>query len=306
MSTSVQFSIVLSPFEQFSSDRTTTMASFVKIHRKPYEALQSRIVSKPLAGKSVIVTGGSRGVGLFIVEGFVEAGATKIGLTGRDEARLQATTSELEKAHPGVKFTPYAVDVVDEEGIKAMFSDFGVPDILVNNAGVFPDNGLFLDQELEKWWNGIGTKVLGTANVTQKYLQAKGSAPGIVLNCSSMASVMRFPLKGWSGYTTSKLAQARIFEFLRFEHPETRFNTIHPGEIETNGFETSGAPKHDDMTDGKLTGLFFAWAATEEAAWLKDRFLWAEWDIDELAERKEEILEKDLLLTTIDGFNKGF
>ena len=60
------------------------------------------------------------------------------------------------------------------------------------------------------------------------------------------------------------------------------------------------------MTDGKLTGEFFAWAATDEADFLSGRFVWADWDVDELKGKKAEILEKDLLLTTIDGFTRGW
>ena len=59
------------------------------------------------------------------------------------------------------------------------------------------------------------------------------------------------------------------------------------------------------MTDGVLSGDFFAWAATEEADFLRGRFVWAEWDVEELKAKKDEILEKDLLLITIDGFVKG-
>ncbi len=60
------------------------------------------------------------------------------------------------------------------------------------------------------------------------------------------------------------------------------------------------------MTDGGMTGKFYAWAATEETDGLSGRFLWAEWDIEELKAKKAEILEKDLLLLTVDGFDRGF
>lgn len=60
------------------------------------------------------------------------------------------------------------------------------------------------------------------------------------------------------------------------------------------------------MTSVELAGQFFAWAATDEAEFLNGRFLWAEWDIEELKGRKKDILDEDLLLLTIDGFKKGF
>lgn len=283
------------------------MSKFVTNHRTTYDALSARIATKPLAGKSVLVTGAGRGIGLFIADAIAEAGATIVGITGRDKARIESAKGTLTEKYPKTTFIAFAVDVADEAGIEALLKDFGVPDVLINNAGVFPDDGPFIKQDLKSWFSGFETNVLGTATVTQKYLQAKGpEKPGIVLNCSSMAAHMRWPLHGWSGYNSSKLAQARIFETLRFEQPETRFISIHPGQVDTDGFARSGAEYAPVMTEGKLAGQFFAWAASDEAEWLRDRFVWAEWDIDELLEKKTEILDKDLLLITIDGFERGF
>jgi NAD(P)-dependent dehydrogenase (short-subunit alcohol dehydrogenase family) len=283
------------------------MASFVTNHPTPYEALTKRIVAKPLVGKKVLITGASRGVGLHIAHGIATAGATTIGLVGRDPARLDATKAKLTTTYPNTTFHSFALDIMDATAVSAVFTAFGVPDILVNNAGVFADSGDFINQDLKEWWKGYETNVLGTAIVTQAYLVAKGgpSVPGIVLNCSSMAAHMRLPFRGWSGYNSSKLAQARVFEMLRFEHPEVRWVSIHPGQIETDGYERTGATRPPVMTEGEVAGLFFAWAGTKEAEFLSGRFVWAEWDVDELVAKKEEILERDLLLVTIDGFEKG-
>lgn len=284
------------------------MASFLTNHREPYEALTSYVSTGPLKGKSVLVTGAGRGVGAHIARNIAEAGATKIGILGRDKRRIEEAKIQYAQEYPSSIFIAYASDITDEAGIAAVFKDFGVPDILINNAGVFPDDGVFVKQDLKSWWYGFETNILGTAIVTQQYLKAKGNtASGIVLNCSTLAIHSRWPLLGWAGYNSSKLAQARIFETLRFEHPETRFLSIHPGQIESDGYSRSGAPEPEQgMTDGKLAGQFFAWAATEEAEFLKGRFVWAEWDIDDLKAKKDEIIEKDLLSITIDGFEKGF
>jgi NADP-dependent 3-hydroxy acid dehydrogenase YdfG len=246
-------------------------------------------------------------VGSYIVNSIAEAGATKVGIVGRDKARIQDAEKTLTTKYPATTFTAYATDIADEDAVIAMFKSFGTPDVLINNAGVFPDSGPFVNENIKDWWKGFEVNVLGTAIVTQKYLIAKGkNTPGIVLNCSSMAAHFRFPLQGWSGYNSSKLGSARIFEALRFEHPEVRFINIHPGQIDTDGFARSGAKEAPVMTDGILAGHFFAWAATDEAEFLSGRFVWAEWDVEELMRKKEEILDKDLLLITVDGFEKGF
>ncbi len=200
-------------------------------------------------------------------------------------------------------FEAFAADVTDEAAIASVFSKFGVPDIPVNNAGVFPDSGPFVDEDLKAWFTGFQINVLGTAVVTQQFLRAKGpEKKAIVLNVSTLAAHFRAPLVGWSGYGSSKLAQARIFEHIRFEHPEVRFTNIHPGQIASDGFNRSGAPEPaDGMTDGGMAGKFYVWAATEQADFLGGRFAWAEWDIEELKRKEAEIVSKDLLRVTFEG-----
>jgi NADP-dependent 3-hydroxy acid dehydrogenase YdfG len=284
------------------------MATFVKNHLKPYEALTKFVESRPLVGKTILITGAGRGVGEHIARELAAAGASRIGIIGRDKTRIESAKDRFAVAYPSTKFEAFAADITDEAAIATVFQIFGVPDVLVNNAGHFPDDGPFITQDLRAWWSGFEINILGTATVTQKFLQAKTSGKSyIVINVSSMAAHMRFPLVAWSGYNGSKMGQARIFESLRFEHPDVRFLNIHPGQIDSDGFTRSGAPlPPDGMTDGKMAGQFYAWAATEEAAFLTGRFLWAEWDIEELKAKKDEILENDLLLTTIDGFNRGY
>jgi NAD(P)-dependent dehydrogenase (short-subunit alcohol dehydrogenase family) len=290
------------------------MASFISNHRKPYAALSDFVAAKPLTGKTVVVTGAGRGVGEHIAREFAAAGAARIGIVGRDKARIESAKKTLTSAYPEADIESFAADITNESEIARVFKSFGTPDILVNNAGQFPDDGPFVEQDLKPWWTSFAVNVLGTATVTQQYLRALGPPTssstkkrGTVLNVSSMAAHMRFPLIAWSGYNSSKLAAARLFEYLRFEHPDVKFLNIHPGQIASDGFDRSKAsPPPDGMTDGTLAAQFHVWAATDVTDGLSGRFLWAEWDIDELTAKKAEILDKDLLLVTFDGFDHGF
>ncbi|KAH7324918.1 hypothetical protein B0I35DRAFT_458558 [Stachybotrys elegans] len=284
------------------------MAHFVKTHKQPYHALTEAVSDRPLAGKSALITGAGRGVGVHITKGIASAGAAQIAILGRDKARIEAARDQFAAQYPGTKFVAFAADVTDENAIAAVFDAFGAPDIVINNAGQFVDDGPFIQQDLKSWWAGWGTNVLGSAVVTQKFLQTKVVPKGaVILNVSSMAAHMRFPRTGWTGYNGSKLAQVRIFENIRIEHPDVRFVNVHPGNLESDGFARSGAPAPPNgMTNGELTGNFFAWLATDDANFLNGRFVWAEWDIEELKGRKKDIEDGDLLLTTIDGFSKGF
>ncbi|KAK0719364.1 hypothetical protein B0H67DRAFT_642727 [Lasiosphaeris hirsuta] len=284
------------------------MSTFVLNHLKPYDALTKFVETRPLQGKTVLITGAGRGVGEHIARAMASAGSSRIGIVGRDKTRIEAARDRFTAAFPSAKFEAFSADITDEDAFVAIFAAFGVPGVLINNAGHFPDTEPFIQQDLKSWWSGFEINILGTANVTQKFLQALAASPraggeagerAVVLNVSSMAAHMRFPLVAWSGYNGSKMGQARIFESLRFEHPDVRFVNIHPGQIESDGFAASGAPlPPGGMTDGGMAGQFYAWAATKEADFLSGRFAWAEWDIEELKAKKGEILEKDLLLMT--------
>ncbi|KKP05748.1 hypothetical protein THAR02_02122 [Trichoderma harzianum] len=284
------------------------MASFAEIHKSPYTALANAASGNPLAGRVILITGAGRGVGEHITHQMAIAGAERIGLIGRDEPKILAARDKFAKAYTGTRFEAFTADITNEEAIHAVFESFGTPDILINNAGTFSDDGPFVEQDLKAWWTGFETNILGTAIVTQQFLRTKPKVQtAVVLNVTSMGAHMRFPLAGFSGYNGSKIGQVRIFESIRFEHPEVRFINIHPGNIQSDGFVRFKSPvPQDGMTDGVVTGQFLVWLASEEADFLSGRFVWAEWDIDELKAKKREILEQNLLLTTIDGFKNGF
>ncbi|KAL6819935.1 hypothetical protein V8C40DRAFT_281247 [Trichoderma camerunense] len=284
------------------------MASFATTHVKPYEALTKAVAANPLTGKSALITGAGRGVGEHITRELAAAGVSRIALVGRDLERLNKTKKNFQEAFPGTVFEAFSADITDEAKIASVFKDFGAPDIVINNAGHFPDEGPFIKEDLKSWWKGFEINILGTAIVTQQFLRAKPEGKSAtVISLSTIGIHMRFPLPGWSGYATSKMGQARVFELLRFEHPEVRFINVHPGSVETDGYAKTGLPAPPNgMTDGKLTGQFFAWLASDEAEFLSGRFVWADWDVDELKAKKEQIINDDLLLTTIDGLVKGF
>ena len=249
------------------------MAGFVTNHKAFYDALSPSLPGRSLAGKSALVTGAGRGVGEHIARGLAEAGASPIGLLGLDKARIESAKERFSLEFPKTTFVAFAADIRDSDAIAAIFDNFNAPDILVNNAGIFPDEGPFVEQDLKEWFSGFETNVLGTAIVTQRFLKSPNRPKNaIVLNVVSMSAHTRFPVPGWSGYSGSKMAQARIFENIRFEHPDVRFINAHPGLLDTDGFERCGAAvPPGGMTDGRLTGGFFAWLATEEAAFLSGR-----------------------------------
>jgi 3-oxoacyl-[acyl-carrier protein] reductase len=91
-----------------------------------------------LRGKSVLVAGSSRGIGLGIAAAFLAEGAG-VAITGRDAAGLKSTEETLRAAHPGATLLAIAGDLTDEhhcaEAIAAIVKEWGTLDILVANIG---------------------------------------------------------------------------------------------------------------------------------------------------------------------------
>jgi NAD(P)-dependent dehydrogenase (short-subunit alcohol dehydrogenase family) len=110
-------------------------------------------------------------------------------------------------------------------------------------------------------------------------------------------------IPGWTHYTASKAALLRLSEILQVEHPELRITNLSPGFVQTAMIEQVKDPGLNSMprSSPELVGNFINWAASSEAEFLAGRFAWMQWDVEELKTRKEEILEKDLLLYTIGG-----
>jgi 2-deoxy-D-gluconate 3-dehydrogenase len=90
-----------------------------------------------LSGKTALVTGCKRGIGLAMAKGLAEAGADIIGVS----ATLESSGSEVEKVITslGRSFTAYQCDFSDRKAVKEftrkLLSEHGAPDILINNAG---------------------------------------------------------------------------------------------------------------------------------------------------------------------------
>ena len=106
---------------------------------------------KNLKNKKAIITGGSRGLGKATAIAFAKEGID-IAITGRNEATLKTTVSEIEKL--GVKAIYAVFDVGNYEdvkaGIQSIIDQFETVDILVNNAGTAAF-GTFNDMKVEQW-----------------------------------------------------------------------------------------------------------------------------------------------------------
>lgn len=187
-----------------------------------------------------------------------------------------------------------------------MFHSFGAPDVLVNNAGFLPSPANFKSVDLKEWWEGFEINVLGTAIVTQEFLRAKPEGKeAVVLTVNTMGAHLGTHIPKLSAYSASKAGSLRMIESIQAETPDVRFVSVHPGGVATDMQVKAALEGGGPLTDSDLSANFMLWLTSPEADFMKGRFAWVNWDIDELKAKKEEILEKDLLKYTLGGFGYG-
>jgi 3-oxoacyl-[acyl-carrier protein] reductase len=196
-----------------------------------------------LDGKTAIVTGGSRGIGLAIAEALLSAGASVV-ITGTDGAMLGKAAAHLGSSPARVaRLAAIEADVRDPAQVDAMVADatarFGGVDILVNNAGV----GGFADvasMTHEHWRRILDTNLTGVFNCCHAVIpRLKARGGGWILNISSLAGKNAFV--GGSAYCASKAGLNAFSESLMQEVRQDgiRVSYVMPGSVRT-GFSGAG------------------------------------------------------------------
>lgn len=193
---------------------------------------------KPFAGKVVLVTGATSGIGETAAVAFAEAGAQVFGVARRRESLETARAR-----HPEIRWA--VADVADAGQVEAMVdgvvAEAGGLDVLVNNAAVFTFAPLEAATE-ENLRQMFEINVYGTSFVTQAALPALKARRGTVVNISSAAG--HKPLPGGSHYGATKAAVESFTRSWALELAPfgVRVNAVAPGPTETPGFDKMGLP----------------------------------------------------------------
>jgi 3-oxoacyl-[acyl-carrier protein] reductase len=190
---------------------------------------------KLLEGKTVIITGASRGIGKGIAEVFASHGAN-IAFTYSASAE-SALILENELNATGIKAKGYQSNAADfneaQTFVEAVLNDFGKIDVLINNAGITKDN-LLMRMSEEDFDKVIDVNLKSVFNMTkaiQKTFLKQRS--GSIINMSSVVGV-----KGNAGQTNYAASKAGVIGFtksvaLELGSRNIRCNAIAPGFIET-------------------------------------------------------------------------
>jgi len=188
-----------------------------------------------LAGKTALITGASRGIGLAIAEAFAREGAN-LALNARDPVRLAETAAALSAAH-GVRVTAHAADVTDRAAMQRLVAEveaLGPVDALVNNAGIHRARP-FLEYSFETFSEVLETNVYGVLHVTQFVLPGMiARKQGRVINIASTAG--KGGTRNQSAYNASKHAVVGLTRCLALEMVahNVLVNAICPWVVDTD------------------------------------------------------------------------
>ena len=219
-----------------------------------------------LAGKRVLVTGGTSGIGAATAERFAEEGA-QVWILGRT-ADPRAPRSIV-------------ADVADAAAVARAFermdAEAGGIDVLINNAGVSVRHDL-VDMPLEEWRNVLDINLTGAVAVAQqaaRRMLSEGS--GVILNMGSTNGIVGY--RGYAHYNASKAALIELTKTMALElAPTIRVNVVCPGYILTPMQEAEYTPAMMRELEAKIpmrrqgrpaeVAALFAFLASDDAGFI--------------------------------------
>jgi NAD(P)-dependent dehydrogenase (short-subunit alcohol dehydrogenase family) len=188
-----------------------------------------------LAGRSAVVTGGSRGLGEAMAKALAHAGAS-IALVARDIARMERVRDEITER--GGTAGVFVADVTQESEVErtaaAIGERFGNPQILINSAGINIRKNL-VDYSLEEFRSVMDASLTSTFLMCRSFVPGmKGTGYGRILNLSSTMGHVSLPRR--SAYSSAKAALLGLTKALALELAADGItvNGISPGPIATD------------------------------------------------------------------------
>ena len=210
------------------------------LSKKVYEAMPHTVRNMTVHGKTIIITGGARGLGNHMARACAEAGAKAIAIFDANQDLGDEAVAELHDKS-GVPVTFFKVDVRDGAAINAAVESvvelYGAPDVLINSAGIADSNIKAETYDPAMFRRLIDINLTGSFLMAQSVGRAMMSAgkPGsIVLVASMSGSVVNYPQEQ-SCYNASKAGVIQFAKSIAAEWAKynIRVNCISPGYMDT-------------------------------------------------------------------------
>ncbi|KAI7162400.1 hypothetical protein KC349_g2000 [Hortaea werneckii] len=261
-------------------------------HRESYARISPS--NFDYTNRTVLVTGASSGIGYAIAKAFAVAGA-KVVIISRSPGPLEEAKRDLQASN----VLTYTASISDETRMKQIFNEVGQIDILVLNAAYIHDFGPTIQIQDEQMQASFGTNVIAQWKLVKTFmgLPTPSSGTKTVINISTAGIHLALPHQ--AAYISSKAAFAQLCQHLASEHtPKDGFRifSMHPGAIYTPTVAKKMGQKDVPWEDIDLPANFSLWLSSGQADFLHGRFVWAQWDVDELIALKDRIMSEPSFL----------
>lgn len=205
-------------------------------------AVYNELTKFQIAGKVVLITGGSRGLGLVLAREFAARGA-RLALCARSADKLEIARQELERS--GAEVLTLPADLTNQNEVKSVIEDvvrhYGKIDVLVNNAGII-QVGPVENMEIADYEEAMKINFwapLYAIHASLPYFRKQGE--GRIVNITSIGGKIAVP--HLSPYNASKFAVVGLSESL---NAELKQNNIHVTTVVPNLMRT-GSPRNIDV-----------------------------------------------------------
>ena len=185
-----------------------------------------------LRGKSVLITGASKGIGLATAESFAAEGC-ELHLTARSADALEAAKQNLSQKY-GVTVHIYPLDLSQSENINVLANQAPNVDIVINNAGEVPSGPIESLSE-EDWRRGYDLKLFGYIFLTREmYARMKARRSGVIINDIGNSG------ENWdANYIAGSTGNAALMAFTKALGGQSldygvRVVGVNPGPVETD------------------------------------------------------------------------
>ncbi|KAF2165935.1 hypothetical protein M409DRAFT_66880 [Zasmidium cellare ATCC 36951] len=285
-------------------------------HRSTYDRIALENTGFVGIGKTVLVTGGATGIGFATAKAFAKAGVKRVVLVARSKDTLQRAKDELKSSFPNTETLTYADSVTDHSSMAQIFDELKDIDILLLSAFQTHEQSLPQDVDTSRLQETFATNVMASFELVKLFLNLPAPTSGgqkTVLNVTSAAAQTYIP--GAVGYCASKAATIQIMQHFAIAqaskppHERVRFYSYHPGVVITESYRAyAQASGIDDIEkfnaengvvheEIELPADFAVWLAGPQSDFLSGRYVWAEWDVDELVALKERVERESGFLT---------